>query len=574
MTGRVAFQRTRIAGGFRAGFAGLIVAWAVAGQAAVPVLDHLLPVAIQSGTTNAVTFIGKFDPWPPQVWMDGSGIRVEPTTNAGVFTVVATPDAPPGPRLVRAFNAEGASTPRFLIVSAGPQRDEVEPNNDRHSPQPLDSLPTDLNGRLEKNGDVDCFSVHLDAGSTLVAWVEAYVLMSPLDPVLRLLDSRGVMVAWNHDDGRSLDPLLAWTAPAAGTYVLQVFGFAYPADSDIRFSGNARAVYRLHVRSGPTVRNTIPLGIRRGALTPLRLQGWNLGAATNREIPFEGTAVGTATVRVPLPSTAGEALLDLPVGDGPETVESEPNSTSAEANPLEVPGAVTGDLSQPEDQDRFEFKVRKGDLLQLEVQASTLGFPLDAWLTIEDPSGKELARNDDAGGADPRLEWTAPADGSFIAVVGNVLHRGGEDQWYRLAVSLPKASVKLTVAENAWSVEPGRTNEIKVTIQRLHGFDRKLSLSITGAPDGIACAPVESSDKGGEAVLHLVASETAAPFSGVIRIVATDPESGDRHEVAMDLVTSGENNGVPQGFRRLVRDSIEEFWLTVLPAPQKAEEKP
>jgi hypothetical protein len=39
----------------------------------------------------------------------------------------------------------------------------------------------------------------------------------------------------------------------------------------------------------------------------------------------------------------------------------------------------------------------------------------------------------------------------------------------------------------------------------------------------------------------------------------------------MELVTSGENNGVPQGFRRLVLESIDRLWLTVTVPPKKAE---
>ena len=41
-------------------------------------------------------------------------------------------------------------------------------------------------------------------------------------------------------------------------------------------------------------------------------------------------------------------------------------------------------------------------------------------------------------------------------------------------------------------------------------------------------------------------------------------------------MSAGENNGVPQGYRRLVRETVSDLWLTVLPAPTPApkEEKP
>src|SRR5438034_834991 len=47
-----------------------LCSWNSTTQAAGPTLDHLYPVAVQIGSTNAVTAIGKFDPWPPKVWVD------------------------------------------------------------------------------------------------------------------------------------------------------------------------------------------------------------------------------------------------------------------------------------------------------------------------------------------------------------------------------------------------------------------------------------------------------------------------------------------------------------------------
>jgi hypothetical protein len=158
-------------------------------QAAVPVLDQVFPAAIQIGTTQSVTLVGKFDPWPTRLDLDIPGVSWEPTTNSGVIRVRVAPEAPAGPRVIRAFSPEGVSEPRFLILSQRPQQAEVEPNDAVPSAQVLTGLPAELNGRLEKNGDVDSYAVDLRAGQTLVARLEAYTLQSPLDPVMRLLDA-------------------------------------------------------------------------------------------------------------------------------------------------------------------------------------------------------------------------------------------------------------------------------------------------------------------------------------------------------------------------------------------------
>src|SRR5438093_4670994 len=311
--------------------------WSFVSRAAAPALDHLYPVAVQIGSTNAVTAIAKFDPWPPKVWVDAPGIMFHTETNVGKLTVEIATNAPAGPHLVRVFNEQGASAPRFLIVTDEPQAAEQEPNDDFMKPQVVDHLPVSLNGRLDKSGDVDSFAVSLEAGQTLIASLEAYTLASPMDAVLRLVDSRGVQLALNDDDGKTLDPLLAWTTNAAGTYILQVFGFAYPAVSDVRFTGGSACVYRLHLSRGRCLHYALPLGVQRGARTKLRLFGWNMGSGPGAEFEFDGSGLPVETGQVTLAVPDFENALTVPVGDGPELIEREPNNSRDEAPHLDVP---------------------------------------------------------------------------------------------------------------------------------------------------------------------------------------------------------------------------------------------
>jgi hypothetical protein len=84
------------------------------------------------------------------------------------------------------------------------------------------------------------------------------------------------------------------------------------------------------------------------------------------------------------------------------------------------------------------------------------------------------------------------------------------------------------VADNELRIEPGKTNEIKVTITRLHDWNSKLSVSAKGLPAGLKAEQVEVPDKEGQVVLKLVASPDAKPFSGPIQVVVTVAESGQR----------------------------------------------
>ena len=529
--------------------------------AAAPNLEHFFPVTVQVGTTNHLLALGAFDPWPVQLTADSPGILFTAETNKAKFTAVVSPETPLGPHLIWAFNEAGASSPRFLIVTPEAAVAEVEPNDDFRKPQWITNFPAHVNGRLEKNGDVDCFGVTLTAGQTLVAAVEAYTLMTGVDALLRLTDSRGLQLAWNHDDGRTLDPLLAWTAPVAGTYIVQVMGFIYPAGSDVRLHGSEKTVYRLHLHTGPYVHHTVPLGIQRQARTALHLVGWNLGALADHPFDYDAPALSAeeTTQRLMIPGV--ENSVKVLVGEGPELVEIEPNDALTNAPVLLIPCAVTGVIDPANDRDRYAFDARKDERLLFSVQSAALGFPLDPWLEIQDPAGKTLVTVDDTNGADPEVTWTSPSEGRFQVVIGNRFHRGGPDHRYRLSVLRPSPEFRATVAAPTLTLQQGTTNEVKLTVTRNHGHTNRVIAAFKGLPEGVSAAPMEAPEKSGDLTLKLIAATNAPLFSGRVQAVVRG-DFGER-PAWFELVTAGENNGVPQGFKELVIPRTDQLWLTI-----------
>lgn len=542
--------------------------------AAAPVLDQIYPIAVPVGATTAVAAAGKIGTWPPQVWADAPGIVFHAEKTAGQFSVEVGADTSIGPHLVRVYNETGASSPRFLIVTAGPQGTEVEPNDEFTKPQLVEKLPITINGRLNKGGDVDSFAVKLEAGQTLIAAVEAYVLASPVDAVLRLVDTQGLELALNHDDGRTLDPKLVWTAKTAGMYVLQLFGFAHPATADVKFTGSDACVYRLHLSRGPQVQYSIPLGLQRAKPAKLRVYGWNLGELVGRELEVDATLSASASSQATWRRPEFENALALPLGDGPEWVEMNFPKRGGEEPAPTSPFAVTGCIEKIGEEDRFGFAATKGDKLVLEIQSAVLGFPLDAWLAIQDATGKELVRNDDVStAADPLLEWTAPATGSYVAVVGSVLHRAGADHVYRLSVQPARPRLEAIIAESGFAIEPGKTVKIKITARRVQGFNAKVAFSIAELPSGLTASPVDLGGTEKEVTLELTAAADAPPFNGPVQIQFRE-ESSEAIQLAIhEMASTTLNNGVPQGFRELVIRSTDKLWLTVLAAPKPKPEE-
>jgi len=477
----------------------------LAGHAAVPNLDHLYPAGGVPGTTNVLAVSGKSEPWPPRFWVEGEGVTILGTTNAGKAEVKIASDAAPGVRWVRAYNDDGASDPRLFVVGSGTQVQDVEPNGSFAAPQRIATLPVTIQGRLDKNGDVDSFGVALREGEWLEAWVDAYSLMSKMDAVLRLVSTNGQSLAWNHDFD-SFDPRLSWRATSPQTVVVQVFGFKYPADSSIQLTGGEGAVYQLHL---------------------------------------------TASGQVP------EAFAEMrPV----ETSEI-----------LSLPLRVRGALASSAAEIRHRFRAKKDEILEFRVDAANLGAGWDARLRIEDATGKELAQSDDGEGtSDPRLDWRVPADGEYVAVVGSRLRSGSPERRYALTVERGVPSIRATSAVSSWVVPAGGTNEVKVALARRHGYTNVVEVGFQALPRGVTSTVETVESVKNEVTLKLVAGADAGAFSGPVEIRVVPVGGGITNRVTFDLVSRGENNGVPQGYSKLLRESAEALWLTVKSTPAAA----
>jgi hypothetical protein len=480
--------------------------------AAAPPLDGFYPAGGERGMTGIVAAMGKFDAWPPKVWMDQPGVAFTAETNKGKFRVNIAADAAPGPRLIRFYNEEGASEPKFFVIGATREIGESEPNNHFAKAQQVSELPITINGRLEKNGDTDSFAIQLRAGQWLDARVDSYRLMSKVDAALRLVDTNGQQLAWNHDF-ITLDPRLVWRAPTDATVVLQLFGWAYPPGSDIGFTGGEAVVYRLHV----VVTNSAP-------------------------------------------------------GKCDSSTEKEPNDTAKSSGLIETPAVVRGIIHSGTDEDRFRFSAAKGETVEARLEAASFGSPLDAWVAIEDSTGQQLARNDDADGSrDPRLEWKAPTNGNFIVAVGSLTHRGGDDYCYLLSLHKVEADYSATLAANSLVLTRGGTNELKIDLKRLRGYTNELTVQFRDLPEGVTVlttnlprVPASNQpSKDGAVAIKFSTALDAPKFQGPVRLLLIDGERKTRRTVPFELITRGET-----GFNHLLLDTADALWMTVRPKPE------
>ena len=185
---------------------------------------------------------------------------------------MSTRDRRPGTYLLSIRKEAQLSNSVRFAVDPSPESADSEPNNQPTQAQAL-TLPTVVNGRIERPNDEDVFRFEGKAGDELAAEVTARRLNSPLDSVLRLTDASGRVIATNddfEDKGAGLlahqaDSRLSIKLPADGTYFLRI--------ADTQHQGGPDYAYRLRVgapRPDFELR-VVPstLNLRAGASTPL-----------------------------------------------------------------------------------------------------------------------------------------------------------------------------------------------------------------------------------------------------------------------------------------------------------------
>lgn len=538
-----------------------LCAFASALLAAPPKLAELFPAGGQRGQTVAVTAAGEFASWPVDFWCDQPGVQITPDKDKGKISIVLAEDVTPGVCWIRAFNAEGGSSPRPFMIE---QLAEVEEKETNDLPQQAESLtlPVVVNGRLAKSGDVDGFAVELKAGETLAARLQAnWLLGSPMDTVLQVCERverttsaqidkspqvEAFVVAQNHD-ARGLDPALTYTARRDGIYIVRAFAFPSEPNSSIRFAGAENYIYRLTLTTSGLVEFALPLAWPHEASGEVELSGPNVAAAKFPLPATESPAQRWSTFF--LPGAAGAA--EVVRVEFPSALATE-QALEKTGQPLTIPQVISGRLANPKTEHHFRFTAKKGEKLNLTVAARSFGYPLDAVLTILDSAGKELQEVDDAQKlADPTLTFAPAADGQYVARVRDLYGRGGAAMVYLLTAKPAAPDFAITVTGDAFALLPGKTVEIPLTVDRQNGLEEDIEIVAADLPPGITAEAVTSAGKGDTAKavkLVLQAAEDAAPWQGAIRIVGkrkSDSPSATRYaEFAVSLPGARPQTGI------------------------------
>ncbi|HXF05773.1 MAG TPA: DVUA0089 family protein [Blastocatellia bacterium] len=408
-----------------------------------------------------------------------------------------------------------------------PGNAEFEPNNTPPQANTI-SPDVTVRGILSPTGDVDFFTFSANAGQRLRIDVDAQTLTPPsaADTVIELFGSNGKKIAENDDEAPGqLDSLLEVTLTESGRFFFSIRdlnnkgGSAFTYQVTVRLTGGGPP--GRHVESEPnntiaqadgvvpdvtvagtldpggdvdffgfdvTSGQTITVEIRARSLTPASdadtvitlfdgrgnqlAENDDFGGSLDSRLDFSATTSGRVFLRVRNfgpkggPTYTYEAVITRRGVIPPPQIntESEPNNSTAQANPITPPVTVRGTINPAGDVDFFVFDGRRGQQLLVDIDAQTLTPPssLDSVVTLMDSRGNQLAENDDADGSlDSRLQVTLPSTGRYLIRIRHFDQKGGPAYTYNAVVTLTEpGGGRLPVTEQ----EPNNTIQQANTI--------------------------------------------------------------------------------------------------------------
>ncbi|MBS0209414.1 MAG: PPC domain-containing protein [Planctomycetes bacterium] len=513
---------------------------------------------------------------PPAV----EGLAPRPT---GRFRVAVGAKVPPGVYEVRTVGPLGASNPRAFVVDG--LLEIAESGEHRTLTTALNiAVNTTVNATAEAAA-IDFFSFDLDAGARAIVEVSGAQIDSKIDASVAVFDPSGLEIAHNpRATGRS-DAVVDFEAPAKGRYTVGVH--------DLTYRGGPEFFYRLTARTGPVVVQVWPPVGKSGATSEVALVGRNLpGSKPDEAWRLARRPLDRTTTQVAFPTLnetisanvapllgANQATIDvfpfhaaaplttlnhplLGASNAPVIVESEPNSTSVQAQTVTAPCEVVGRFDARGTGDWYQFTAKKGQALTVAVFSQRLGQSTDPQLVVQrvtkDAKGVEqvsdLAEVDDdagvgtneftTGSSDCEYRFTAPDDGTYRVLVRDLVEglvdvpriyqlqiREAKPDFRLVAVStrLPAAQAGNKVPNQLGNPsEPlglvlrrGGSARLDVLVLRADGFDKPLVLSFTGLPKGVRAPSVTVGPSQSIAPVVLLADDSAEVATANIQVIGT-----------------------------------------------------
>ncbi|QDT26347.1 hypothetical protein [Gimesia panareensis] len=549
-----------------------------AAHAQLPTADlrQLRPFAAPAGKTVEVSIIGSNLDQASELRFSHPGINTKPVMlpadefhaqprpQGSRFQVSVAPNVPPGIYEARVVSYFGLSTARPFVVAEADSREVAETGSHatRETAMPVE-LNTVISGDVPSRG-IDWYQLKAGAGQRVLVELLAHRIDSRLDGQIVVYDSQGREVTRNRDwYGR--DSFVEINSEQDATFYLAI--------SDILYRGGSEHFYRLSISDRPHIDFIFPPAGEPGSTQTYTIYGRNLpGGSYGKSANLNGHKLESVEVEITLPDVAGppgsfqsgkprQGLLDgfdyqlknsnsIKIGFATAPVTQE--KAELDRQTVSIPTEVAGRFDEPNDEDQFVFRARKGKTYWIEAIADRMTSQVDPLLIVQQitrsPEGKvnmkKLAENDDLpsyfsthnknainlDSNDAAISFVAEQDGEYLVTIVNQFGGGGADNLYRLAIREPRFDFHLIATTErplptnriGYSVTPLLRHDanwgVRIVAPRQDGFTGDIVVTAENLPPGVTAKPLVLSGKTDHGILILSADDTAKSWAGEIQI--------------------------------------------------------
>lgn len=499
------------------------------------------------------------------------------------FVVTIAADVPPGIYDVRAVGTFGISNPKAFAVDQWKELVEA-PNNQTAETASALEIGGVVSGVAAANAE-DWFKFAAKKDQRVLIDVTAQRIDSRIDATLVVYDSAKRELARSRDVNRR-DPLVDLTIPADGDYYVKVHDFTYGGGTDYFYRLAAHTGPYIDFVMPPAVEvgkknkltvygRNLPGGVKAEGVTVF-------GRPLDKMVVEVDVPAGEPTDRRAAPSLvrsaeslidAREFRLDGPAGRSngvalgyayePIVIETEPNDTAEQSQKVTIPCEFVGQFSPRGDTDSLVFDAKKGDAVAMDVISQRQGFSADPFVVVQQMTKNAEGKTDwkdlkelddetksigsvafDSSTNDPFYLFTAPEDGTYRVVARDLYGDGRGDPRliYRLALRKPRPDFRLAALPLAAGVDrnvngqsykaggtflrAGDVGALTVMVLRQDGFADAVRVKVEGLPQGATASEAVIGPGMDSAILTITVAESAAAWSGPIRIVGRATVAG------------------------------------------------
>lgn len=500
-----------------------------------PELRSLFPVSVQRGRVLELEVRGKDLEKCYGVWFGTGGLSGEVARIKGMqfqekkglraqklwvqgqrvsLRVQVASEAPLGKHELRLVTPAGVSNALGMVVVDEPVSLEAPgPRGHPAQAQPVE-VPTLLNGKLSRNGEVDYYSFQASSGDKLNIQALSNTTVTKFD---------GVRLTLYKEGGSWFDPerphRLLFSPQSRITHLCRESGRYLVEISSNLGVGGPDFFYQLRVATSepaapgapqvalipPSALEEIEQPFRR-KLDPSRLD-W----LESRTVPAEKARENGGPQDTPGAGSTGVAPGS---GVSPESAapveaartgllsEVEPNDLPEQAAPILPPQLLEGAIQSPGDVDWFRFQVEAGTSLALELETPEAAPPrFNPRVAVLDADGRELLTNyfrKIAGDGDDWVRliqaktlYTFDRAGLYRLQLRDITPRSGEPAFrYRLLLRPQVPHVgRIEATPEVVNLRPGQAEKVTILSDQEEGFGGDILFGADGLPGQVQFLP-------------------------------------------------------------------------------------